>query len=128
MQKYTLIHLQADDKKYLTDGKRIVKSIDIGQGQSEDDWREIDEYEFKKMTATLTPREFVLSLLNRGVTREQIEELIKSNEQVWAELNYATYIERKNPLLDELCSQFGLTPKDVDELFGIVINEPNPVD
>lgn len=127
MQKYTLIHLQADDKKYLTDGKRIVKSIDIGQGQSEDDWREIDEYEFKKMTATLTPREFILALLNRGVTREQIEELIKSNEQVWAELNYATYIERKNPLLDELCFQFELTPEDVDELFGIVINESTSV-
>lgn len=119
MQKYTLIHLQADDKKYLTDGKRIVKSIDIGQGQSEDDWREIDEHEFKKMTATLTPREFILALLNRGVTREQIEELIKSNEQVWAELNYATYIERKNPLLDELCSQFELTPEDVDDIFGL---------
>ena len=128
MQKYTLIHLQADDKKYLTDGKRIVKSIDIGQGQSEDDWREIDEYEFKKMTATLTPREFILALLNRGVTREQIEELISSNQQVWAELNYATFIERKNPLLDALCSQFGLTPEDVDELFGIVINEPTPID
>jgi|GEM_PF-5342062 len=119
MKKYNLIHLQADDKKYLTDGKRIVKSIDIGQGQSEDDWREIDEYEFKKLTATLTPREFILALLNKGVTREQIEELIKSNQQVWAELNYATFIERKNPLLDALCSQFGLTPKDVDDIFGI---------
>ena len=39
--------------------------------------------------------------------------------QVWAELNYATFIERKNPLLDELCGQFGLTPEDVDGIFGL---------
>ena len=35
------------------------------------------------------------------------------------EFNYATYIECKNPLLDELCSQFGLTPEDVDDIFGL---------
>lgn len=31
----------------------------------------------------------------------------------------ATYIERKNPLLDAQCSQFGLTPEDVDGIFGL---------
>ena len=29
------------------------------------------------------------------------------------------YIERKNPLLDQLCGQFGLTPEDVDGIFGL---------
>ena len=119
MKKYNLIHLQAEDGMYLTNGTRFVKSINIGEGQSEDDWIEVTEAFVRKQRARMTPREFILALLNRGVTREQIEELIKSNQQVWAELNYATYIERKNPLLDALCSQFGLTPEDVDELFGI---------
>lgn len=119
MKKYNLIHLQAEDNMYLTDGTRFVKSIDIGQGQSEDDWREINDYEFRKMTAKLTPREFILALLSRGITREQIEELISENQQVWAELNYATFIERKNPLLDQLCGLFGLTPEDVDGIFGL---------
>lgn len=40
MQKYNLIHLQAEDGMYLTDGTRFVKSIDIGEGQSEYDWTE----------------------------------------------------------------------------------------
>ena len=59
------------------------------------------------------------SLDDKGITKAQIEELINSNQQVWAELNYATRILRANPLLDELCGQFGLTPADVDEMFGL---------
>lgn len=128
MQKINLIYLKADDGKYLTDGNRFVRAISIGQGQSVDDWSEVTEAYVKKQQAKMTPREFILALLDRGITREQIEELIAANNQAWAELNYATYIERKNPLLDELCSQFGLTPEDVDELFGIVINEPDSTD
>ena len=64
------------------------------------DYEEVAEKVMKKYYAQMTPREFVLGMLSRGVTREQIEELIANNQQVWAELNYATYIERKNPLLD----------------------------
>ena len=67
----------------------------------------------------MTPREFILALMNKGITREQLEALINSNDQVWAELNYATLITRANPLLDQLCGQFGLTSADVDELFGL---------
>lgn len=119
MQKITLIHLKADEGKYLTDGTRFVKAITIGKGQSEDDWTEVTEAFVKKQRARMTPREFILGLLSRGITREQIEGLISENQQVWAELNYATYIERKNPLLDELCEQFGLTPEDIDSIFGL---------
>ena len=43
MKKFNLIHLQADEGKLLTDGKRFVKAIDIGQGQSEEDWTEVDK-------------------------------------------------------------------------------------
>ena len=118
MQKYNLIHLQADEGKVLTDGTRFVKSINIGQGQSEDDWSEITEAEFKRATTRMTPREFILKLMEKGVTKAQIEAL-NQNEQVWAELNFATTILRSNPLLDELCGQFGLTPADVDEMFGL---------
>ena len=67
----------------------------------------------------MTPREFILKLMEKGITREQLETLINSSERVWAELNYATLITRANPLLDELCGQFGLTPADVDEMFGL---------
>lgn len=119
MEKYNLIYLQADEGKYLTDGTRFVKATTIGEGQSVDDWSEVTEDYVKRQRARMTPREFILGLFSRGITREQIEELISSNQQVWAELNYATFIERKNPLLDQFCEQFGLTPEDVDGLFGL---------
>lgn len=118
MKKFNLIHLQADEGKYLTDGKRFVKAINIGEGQSEDDWSEVDEIVVKRHRASMTPREFVLKLLQKGITKAQIEAL-NQNEQVWAELNFATTILRANPLLDELCGQFGLTTADVDEMFGL---------
>ena len=118
MQTKNYIQLKADEGKYLTDGKRFVKTIDIEQGQSEDDWWEVDEIVFERARAWMTPREFILKLMEKGVTKAQIEAL-NANEQVWAELNFATTILRANPLLDELCGQFGLTPSDVDEMFGL---------
>ena len=56
--------------------------------------------------------------MEKGVTKAQIEAL-NTSPQVWAELNFATMIMRANPLLDELCGQFGLTSADVDEMFGL---------
>lgn len=118
MKKYSLLFLEAEDGMYLTDGTRFVKSIQIGEGQSEEDWKEVTEADYKRAIARMTPREFILKLMEKGVTKAQIEAL-NQNEQVWAELNFATMIMRANPLLDELCGQFGLTPADVDEMFGL---------
>ena len=118
MQTKNYIQLKADENKYLTDGTKYLKSVYVEPEQVED-WSEVSDYEVKKQRAKMTPREFILALLNKGITKAQIEELINSNQQVWAELNYATRILRANPLLDELCGQFGLTPADVDEMFGL---------
>lgn len=119
MQKKTIINLTAEENMYLKKGENFYKSVNLADGESETDYVEVTEKEYKKFFARMTPREFILGLLSRGITRYQIEELIKENEQVWAELNYATYIERKNPLLDEFCSRFGLTPEDIDGIFGL---------
>ena len=118
MQKINITRLKADEGKYLTDGTRFLKVVNLTPEQSEDDWSEVDEIVFKRARARMTPREFILKLMDKGVTKAQIEAL-NQNEQVWAELNFATTILRANPLLDELCGQFGLTSKDVDEIFGL---------
>ena len=81
MKKFNLIHLQAEDGKFLTDGTRFVKSIDIGEGQSEEDWTEVTEAFVRKQRARMTPREFILKLMEKGVTKAQIEAL-NQNEQV----------------------------------------------
>lgn len=111
--------LRAEPGMVLTNGKEFTHSVMLAQGQDSEDWSEISETQFQKLMAKMTPREFILKLMEKGITREQLEALINSNDRVWAELNYATEINRANPLLDQLCGQFGLTSADVDELFGV---------
>ena len=115
----TLTKLTASTGMVLTNGKDFTHSVLLREGESPEDWSEITEEYFRKLQAQMTPREFILKLMEKGVTREQLEALINSNDRVWAELNYATLVTRANPLLDELCEQFGLTSADVDEMFGL---------
>ena len=114
-----LTKLTASTGMVLTDGEQFTHSVLLREGESVDKWQEITEEYYHKLMAQMTPREFILALMQRGITREQLEALINSNDQVWAELNYATLITRANPLLDELCGQFGLTSADVDNIFGL---------
>ena len=111
--------LRAEAGMVLTNGKEFTHSVMLAQGQDPEDWSEISETQFQKLMAKMTPREFILKLMEKGITRQQLEDLINENDRVWAELNYATEINRANPLLDQLCGQFGLTSSDVDELFGV---------
>ena len=115
----TLTKLTASTGMVLTNGKEFTHSVLLREGEDPSDWSEITEEYYHKLQAQMTPREFILKLMEKGITRAQLEALINSNDQVWAELNYATLITRANPLLDQLCEQFGLTPADVDELFGL---------
>lgn len=115
----TLTKLTASTGMVLTNGKDFTHSVLLREGESSEDWSEITEEYYRKLQAQMTPREFILALMQKGVTREQLEALINSNDQVWAELNYATLVTRANPLLDQLCGQFGLTSADVDEIFGL---------
>lgn len=114
-----LTKLTASAGMVLTDGEQFTHSVLLREGEEPSVWSEITEEQYRRLVAQMTPREFILKLMQKGITREQIEDLIKNNDQVWAELNYATLITRANPLLDQLCSQFGLTPADVDEIFGL---------
>ena len=114
-----LTKLTASDGMVLTDGTNFCSAVLLREDESPSNWSEITEEYHRKLQANMTPREFVLKLMEKGITRAQIEALINSNDQVWAELNYATLVTRANPLLDQLCSQFGLTTTDVDEMFGL---------
>ena len=114
-----LTKLTADAGMVLTDGKNFTHSVLLMEGESPEKWSEITEEYYHKLIAQMTAREFILKLMERSITREQIEALINENDRVWAELNYATLVSRANPLLDQLCERFGLTPADVDEMFGL---------
>ena len=114
-----LTKLTASEGMILTDGEQFTHSVLLREGEDPADWSEITLEYHRKLMARMTPREFILKLMERGITRAQIEELIANNDRVWAEINYATLVSRANPLLDQFCGQFGMDSEDVDELFGL---------
>lgn len=65
----------------------------------------------------MTPRDFLLALVDMGLDFNEVETLINSNPRVKIELNYCNHIYRGNPLLDQLAPQFNITPEQLDELF-----------
>lgn len=65
-----------------------------------------------------TKRVFVLMLEQLGFDYfEQIEPLINANRQAKLEWDLCVELERKNPLLNIMGEQLGITPEQIDELF-----------
>lgn len=65
----------------------------------------------------MTPRDFLLAVVDMGVDYSKIKELMASNPQVEIELQYCNNVYRGNPLLDQLCGNFGVTTEQLDKLF-----------
>ena len=71
-----------------------------------------------------TKRVFVLMLEQLGLDYfEQIEPAINANRQAKLEWELCVELQRKNPLLDQLAGQFGITPKQLDDLFKFANGE-----
>ena len=83
------------------------------------------EYEAKQAQAeaerianlTLTKRVFALALQEYGITYTQLKELIATNEQAQLEWDLCVELERKNPLLDIMALQLGVTSVELDYIF-----------
>ena len=65
----------------------------------------------------MTPRDFLLALVELGVDYQEIKQLKATNPQVEIELDYCNHIYRGNPLLDQLAPQFNITKEQLDTLF-----------
>lgn len=70
-----------------------------------------------------TKRVFMLMLQQLGITYSQVKALISTNEQAQMEWELCVELQRKNPLLDQLASQFGITSKQLDDLFKFANGE-----
>lgn len=66
---------------------------------------------------TCTKRVFALMLQEMGIAYTQLKELIATNEQAQLEWDLCVELERKNPLLDIMAGQLGITPEQLDGLF-----------
>lgn len=106
-----------------------MAELDVEQSEIDGNWylaekcphytdEELAQQE-KERTAMLkmTPRDFLLAITSMGIEWSQIKSLMAQNPQVEIELNYCQYVYRGNPLLDELCGNFGVTSQQLDELF-----------
>jgi hypothetical protein len=66
---------------------------------------------------TCTKRVFALMLQELGITYTQLKALISTNEQAQLEWDLCVELERKNPLLDVMALQLGITSEQLDGLF-----------
>lgn len=66
---------------------------------------------------TCTKRVFALMLQELGIPYSQLKELIATNEQAQLEWDLCVELERKNPLLDIMALQLGITSEQLDGLF-----------
>ena len=66
----------------------------------------------------MTPRDFLLACTQKlRIEWSKLKELMDNNAQVAIELQFCNHVYRGNPLLDQLAGQFGVTPKQLDNLF-----------
>ncbi len=66
---------------------------------------------------TCTKRVFALMLQELGITYTMLKQLIATNEQAQLEWDLCVELERKNPLLDVMALQLGITSEQLDGLF-----------
>ena len=75
----------------------------------------------------MTKRVFAIALQQLGITYSQIKELVATNEQAQMEWDLCVELERKNPLLDIMAAQLGVSSETLDYIFRKANGEiPDP--
>lgn len=65
----------------------------------------------------ITKRVFALALQQIGITYTQLKELISTSEQAQLEWDLCVELQRKNPLLDVMAAQMGISSQMLDYIF-----------
>jgi hypothetical protein len=105
---------QADNDRF-----KVIDGVFTDISDTEE-YKEKKRQEEAERVANLqcTKRVFVLMLEQLGLDYfEQIEPVINANREAKLEWELCVQLQRKNPLLDQLAGQFGITPKQLDDLF-----------
>lgn len=108
---YNLDKVEETDLEYVLDGDEYVLKDEA--------WEEKQALQEKERIAklTCTKRVFALMLQELGITYTMLKELIATNEQAQLEWDLCVELERKNPLLDVMALQLGITSEQLDGLF-----------
>lgn len=111
MALYNLDRVEETEDEYVLDGDKYVLK--------DEDWKKREEERERERIGDLqvTKRVFALGLQQMGITYSQLKELIATNEQAQLEWDLCVELERKNPLLDVMGAQLGITPEQLDYIF-----------
>ena len=108
---YNLDKVKYTEDEYVLDGEEyVLKDEAWEEKQAQKEAERIGNL-------TLTKRVFALALQGLGITYTQLKELIATNEQAQLEWDLCVELERKNPLLDIMALQLGVTSPELDYIF-----------
>lgn len=115
-----VINYEPTDELY----NAFIKNPDYYLWNGEDvvlnpDWEEIQKQKEKERVGnlTMTKRIFALGLQEYGISYSQLKQIIAQNEQAQLEWDLCVELERKNPLLDIMAAQVGITSEQLDNMF-----------
>jgi hypothetical protein len=108
---YNLDKVEETELEYVLDGEEYVLKDEAWEEKQKQAERE----RINKLTCT--KRVFALMLKELGITYTMLKELIATNEQAQLEWDLCVELERKNPLLDVMALQLGITSEQLDGLF-----------
>ena len=108
---YNLDKVEQTELEYVLDGDEYVLKDEA--------WEERQAQKERERVAklTCTKRVFALMLQELGITYTMLKQLIATNEQAQLEWDLCVELERKNPLLDVMALQLGITSEQLDGLF-----------
>lgn len=95
---------------YIWDGEKVIVDPDYEEKQAQKERERIGNLQ-------VTKRVFALALQQLGISYSQLKELIASNEQAQLEWDLCVELQRKNPLLDVMAAQLGVTSETLDMIF-----------
>ena len=113
IQFYNDSQLLPDD---YVEGKYIVKDGELVPNENYEAEQAQKEKE-RIGNLTCTKRVFALMLQELGINYTTLKQLIATNEQAQLEWDLCIELERKNPLLDVMALQLGITSEQLDGLF-----------
>ena len=96
--------------KYIWDGLKIIENPNYEEEQAQKEKERVGKL-------TCTKRVFALMLQELSITYTILKQLIATNEQAQLEWDLCVELERKNPLLDVMAMQLGITSEQLDGLF-----------
>ena len=108
-EQYELAQEKGNNYFIYSDGELILNP-NYEEEQEEKERERIGELQ-------ITKRVFMLGLQQMGITYSQLKALIATNEQAQLEWDLCVELQRKNPLLDIMAAQLGVSSEMLDYIF-----------